>query len=491
MENENIMSAEPQASAAPPSDNLPKFGWKDKIGYAFGDFGCNMSFALISAFMVDFYTQFIGLSPAAWAVIIIITKIWDGINDPIMGGIMDSVHIGKSGSKFKPWMKIGAVGLVVSGALVFLPIPNAANWVKIAVCIVTYLCWDIFYTLLNVPYGALNSAISADPIERTSLSTWRSIGAGIGGLVTMILPLLVYDEADNIIGGRLIWIGIAMGGLAFFAYMACLKMTTERVQVPKTQEKFNYFKTLKGFFKNRPLLAMCLASFASIVFFMSNTQSTKWLFQVYFGNAGKALTVAGIITYVPMVLFIPFTAKLVKRFGKKLVTGVPLVVSIVSCIVMLCVPISGDIKGAVGYIAGLMCIQLGGGLFQLICWAMITDCVDYQQIKTGNREEGSVYAMYSLFRKISQGVALSLPLLCMQWVGYNPQANPIGNQLAGVPQKMVSMAIGLMLIGAVIMAIALLLIYNLGRKEVQELSDLLNKNADEIDINNAIENRNE
>ena len=94
-------------------NGLPPFGWKDKIGYALGDFGCNLSFALISAFMVDFYTQYIGIPSAAWAIIIIMTKVWDGVNDPIMGGIMDTIHVKNAKSKFKPWMSIGAIGLIV------------------------------------------------------------------------------------------------------------------------------------------------------------------------------------------------------------------------------------------------------------------------------------------------------------------------------------------------------------------------------------------
>lgn len=464
----------------------PKFGWKDKIGYAMGDFGCNMSFALISSYMADFYTQYIGIPAAAWAVIIILTKVWDGINDPIMGGIMDNVRIGK-GSKFKPWIKIGSIGLVVSGALVFLPIPNADTWVKIAVCIVTYLLWDICYTLLNVPYGALSSAITSDAVERTQLSTWRSIGAGIGGVLCMMLPMIIYDANDNIIGNRLIWVGIAMGAIAFGAYALCVKLTTERVVVPnEKREKVNYFKTLKGFVKNRPLLGLCLASFAQIVFLMSSSQTTKWLFQTHFGEAGVMVTISSFISYLPLVVLIPFASKIVKRFGTRLSVGAPLILSVIGGIVALAVPIPKNTVGSAIYIVALALIQAGGGLFNLLVWAMVNDCIDYQEVKTGSREEGSVYAMYSLFRKISQGVALSLPLLCMEAVGYNPQANPIANQLPGVSDKMVKVAAGLMLAGAAIMLVAFFLVYNLGKKEVAEIAEALGKKQEDIDTASII-----
>lgn len=451
------------------------FGIRDKIGYALGDLGCNLSFSLISAFMLDFYTQYIGIPGAIWSVIIIVTKVWDGVNDPIMGGIMDSVRIGRSGSKFKPWMSIAAIGLTVTGALVFLPVPNAALWLKVTLCIVTYLLWDICYTLMNVPYGSLSAAITADPLERTSLSTWRSIGAAIGGGISMLLPLLLYDDNENLNGDILIWVALAMGAVALVVYILCIKMTTERVVVPpERREKINYLKTLKGFITNRPLLALCLASFASIVFFMSGTQTAKWLFQIHFRNTDM-ITVCTIIAYLPMVFFIPFTSKIVAKFGKKYAVGMPFALSIVAAVVMLCIPIPGNQTGMIIYIVGLMFIQTGGGMFNLITWAMVNDCIDYQQLKTGMREEGSVYAMYSLFRKIAQGVSLSLPLLCMQAVGYNPQADPIGNQDPGVPEAMVKMSIGLMLIGAVIMFVSFMLIYNLGKKEVADMQAKLNK----------------
>ena len=269
-------------TAAPASKADRPFGMRDKIGYALGDFGCQMSFALITAYLADFYTQYIGLTEATWAIIIIFLKIWDAVNDPIMGGIMDSRRISAK-SKYKPWIRIGSFGLIVSGALAFLPIPHASYAMRVIVCVVTYLAWDIFYTLVNVPYGTLNSAISADPNERTQLSTYRSIGAGAGGLVTLLLPFFVYEN-NTLIGERFVWIGLIMGAVAFVAYHFCLKMTTERFQVEQPAVTYHYFRTLKRILKNRPLLALCIASFALLVFYTSNVQTTKWVYQIYFQN---------------------------------------------------------------------------------------------------------------------------------------------------------------------------------------------------------------
>jgi len=467
---------------------MTPFGIKDKIGYALGDFGCNLSFSLISSFMYLFYTQYMGLTSKAWAAIIIVVKVWDAINDPIMGGVMDSIKIG-NGGKFKPWIKIGSYGLILGGALVFLPIPNASTAVKVAICIITYLFWDVSYTLVNVPYGAFNAAISADTGERAQLSTFRSIGGGLGGLVIMILPVFLFDDADNLLGGRLIWAGAGLGVVAFFSFRLFLKLTTERVEVLRERQKFNYFKTIKGFLTNRPALALSLASFALLVFFMSTSVTNTLIFQIYFKNA-KMTALASILSYVPLVISIPFVSYFVKRFGKKLAAGMPLLISVVTSVIMLLIPFDpAKVWSGWVYIAGLSLIQLGGGMFQLICWAMVADCIDYQHIKTGRRDEGSVYAFYSLFRKLAQGVGAAIVPIFMVWVGYQESLGP--NQLDGVGEKMKDVSILLVLAGSAIMAFFTLVGYNLGKKQVAEINEKLGKLTTEIDINEALSSRQE
>lgn len=454
------------------------FGLRDKVGYALGDFGCNLSFALITAYLADFYTQYIGLTEATWAIIIIVLKIWDAINDPIMGGVMDSRKIGSKG-KYKPWIRIGSFGLIVSGALAFMPIPAASYPIKVIVCVVTYLAWDVFYTLVNVPYGTLNSAITADANERTQLSTWRSIGAGAGGIITLFLPLLVYDDNNQLMGERFIWIGLVLGAIAFVTYQFCMRMTTERVFVEQAPIRYNYMKTLKRVLGNRPLIALGLASFALIVFLNSSTQTTKWVYQIYFQNTDM-LTVANLLGSVSYALMIPFASMISRKIGKKMAVTVPLLISIVLGSVFFFVPMDPDGAGPILYIVCLFVIQAGGALFQLVCWAMVADCTDYQQLKTGVREEGSVYAIYSLFRKLAQGVGASLIILSMTWVGYEAKLG--ANQLPGVGEKMKNTSILLMLLGAVIMAAAMLLLYNIDKNKERSLKTELGLDEDAVEV---------
>ena len=311
---------------------VPKKEW---MAYAVGALGQGMVYAIMSSYISDFYMNVLKLAPVFVLLLMLLARVWDAVNDPIMGGIMDSRRISAK-SKYKPWIRIGSFGLIVSGALAFLPIPHASYAMRVIVCVVTYLAWDIFYTLVNVPYGTLNSAISADPNERTQLSTYRSIGAGAGGLVTLLLPFFVYEN-NTLIGERFVWIGLIMGAVAFVAYHFCLKMTTERFQVEQPAVTYHYFRTLKRILKNRPLLALCIASFALLVFYTSNVQTTKWVYQIYFQNT-QLLTVANLIGSISSVVMIPFVGKIVRRFGKKLAVSVPLLISIVFGSVFLFIP---------------------------------------------------------------------------------------------------------------------------------------------------------
>jgi len=469
---------------------IPAFGWRDKIGYAWGDFGCNMSISLISSFMIPFYTQYIGLTEATWAGIILLLKIWDAINDPIMGTILDHVRIGDKSSKFKPWINYGSYGLIFSGALFFLPIPNAAYWVKVAVCVVTYMLWDFFYTIVNVPYGAVSSAITVVPEQRQSLSTFRSLGAGVGGSISVMLPLLVYGDDNNLIGNRFIIIGSVMGIMALFSFKAMLRMTTERVATPPPEKeaKVDYIRTLKGFLTNRPLFGLSLSAVASIALF-STSYANQLVFQCYFQNT-DLLAITSFVALPIAVLGMLAVGPLVKRFGKKLSAGVPYLFSIVVMLVMLFIPFD-PAKASSPWLWVLFSVmfQIGGGVFGLTNWAMISDCIDYQYWKTGVREEGSVYAMYSLFRKTAQGINASLVPIAMTWVGYQARLESLQNP--GVPEKIKTMAILLPLAGAVIMAFSLLVIYNLGKKQIDEMNVALGYRKEEIDLNEALENMND
>ena len=178
-----------------------KFGMLDKLAYAAGDIGCNMSFGLkgtVQTFWLIYMTMETGLL----SLLLLLVQAWDAINDPIIGAMIDADQKKYKMGKFKTYIFIGALGLIIGGAAVFLPFPNADVWVKAVLFIVGYVIWDAAYTMANVPYGSMLSLVTDNPSERAQLSTWRSIGSMVGNMLpSIILPFLiwenVFDEAGN------------------------------------------------------------------------------------------------------------------------------------------------------------------------------------------------------------------------------------------------------------------------------------------------------
>lgn len=453
------------------SQKLRPFGMRDKIGYAFGDMGCNFSFQLVSAYMYLFYTQCIGLSAANWAWIIVVSKVWDAINDILIGNMVDRKHIGKK-SKFMPWIAIGSVALVVTSIMIFTPVTGFSQLGKIIWCLASYCLWSVAYTLINVPYGSLHSVITEDPKQRTTLSTFRSIGASLPAVLVMILPKVVYK--DNVLDANILFVvAIIFSVVAFFVFFAMRKMVTERVvREDKVQEKVSYISTIKSFFTNRAMVAITIATVAVVVFYNSTMSVNNLVFQFYFNDAGKA-TLAMIASYIPLIGFMPFASSIVAKIGKKKLIVVSGIVSVVSGILMLFLPITPDTKGIIIYVIGLMFVNTGCCVFQIIVWAIIADCIEMSYRKKGIREEASLYALYSFFRKLSQGIGSAVVALALSAVGYVESAT---TQTAQASSNIKNLYIVFLVVGLAVMTLSMWFIYNIDFKQEQEFGKSANEN---------------
>lgn len=445
------------------SQKLRPFGMRDKIGYAFGDMGCNFSFQLVSSYMYLFYTQCIGLSAANWAWIIVVSKVWDAINDILIGNMVDRKRIGKK-SKFMPWIAIGSVALVVTSIMIFTPVTGFSQLGKIIWCLASYCLWSVAYTLINVPYGSLHSVITEDPKQRTTLSTFRSIGASLPAVLIMILPKVVYK--DNVLDANILFVvAVIFSVAAFFVFFAMRKMVTERVvREDKVQEKVGYISTIKSFFTNRAMVAITIATVAVVVFYNSTMSVNNLVFQFYFNDAGKA-TLAMIASYIPLIGFMPFASSIVAKIGKKKLIVISGIVSVVSGILMLFLPITPDMKGIVIYVIGLMFVNTGCCVFQIIVWAIIADCIEMSYRKKGIREEASLYALYSFFRKLSQGIGSAIVALALSAVGYVETAT---TQTAQASENIKNLYIIFLVAGLAVMTLSMWFIYDIDYKQEQE-----------------------
>lgn len=441
---------------------LRPFGMRDKIGYAFGDMGCNFSFQLVSSYMYLFYTQCIGLSAKHWAWIIIVSKVWDAVNDVLIGSLVDRTRISKK-SKFMPWISIGSVGLVAFSIMIFTPVTGFSEIGKILWCLASYCLWSVAYTMINVPYGSLHSVITEDPKQRTTLSTFRSIGAALPAVLVMILPKLVYK--DNVLSANSLFIvTIVFSIAAFFAFFGLRKMVTERVIREDKVEKVSYISTVKSYFTNRAMVGITIATVAVVIFYNSSMSVNNLVFQFYFNDAEKA-SLAMIASYIPLVAFMPFASNIVAKIGKKKLLTVSGLVSVIAGIAMLILPITPDFKGIIIYVVGLMFVNTGCCVFQIIVWAIVADCIEDSYRKKGVREEGSLYALYSFFRKLAQGIGSALVALSLSSVGYIESS---AVQTAEVSANIKNLYIILLIIGLAIMTASMKFIYNIGFKEEQE-----------------------
>jgi glycoside/pentoside/hexuronide:cation symporter, GPH family len=448
------------------------FGWRDKIGYLMGDFGCNMSFSLISSYMFIFFTQYIGISLIHYATIILISKIFDGINDPIVGALVDRLTP-KKGDKFRPWIFWGSFPLAASAIIMFIDTTSWAYGAKLALCIASYVIWDICYTLVNVPYGSMNSVITSDPIERSQLSTYRTFG-GIVAFVPLgvLIPMFAYKkqmingvEKSVFQGSSMFTIALVLGVIALISFQILYRWSVERIPHKEHDgENFNYFKTLKGFFTNRAVLGLTIATFAQTVFIASATQLGQMNFQLYFGN-GK-LSSLGMITYlVPMIVMGPLIKPLVKKFGKKEISAYPLLGSIAVNVLLLILPIKNPMVW-IGF-------QLVGAIFgmgnAMVGWAMLSDAIDYLELKTGRREEGSVYATYSMVRKIGQGVGQALVPALIAMVIPGIVMNNAATWNADYAVQIKNLTVMFPMVGNIIMFICYAFIYNLDKKTIDNM----------------------
>jgi len=448
-----------------------KFGIRDSLAYAAGDFGCNMSFALKGT-MAIFWTQFMQMDSILYAALLIVVQVWDAINDPLIGSIVDADRRKYKRNKFLTYIFIGSLGLIIGGALCFIPWRNAPEIAKIIIFICGYVIWDAFYTIANVPYGSLLSLISKEPADRASLSAWRSVGSIAGNILPMvILPILIYDNNNNIVGERVFIAALLMGILGFIAFQFMIKNTEirveEAVKINEERPKFNVFKAMNNFIHNRPAVGATVAAMGMFLGMQGAATAVVVLFQSYFQNA-RILGIVQFFAMLPIFIFTPLARKMVVKYGKKELSVVGALCSLFACIAMLVPPITPNMTGLLIYVLCQLINSLGMGIYSTVSWAMMGDAIDYNEWKNGAREEGVTYSLHSFFRKLAQGLGPAIALVIMVALGY-VEANE-GSQTFEVAIRMRYLVASLYTFSALLQYVGLGLIYNLDKKNLSKMN---------------------
>ena len=294
----------------------------------------------------------------------------------------------------------------------------------------------------------------------------------VGNMVPMvILPMIIYDSNDNLIGERVFFAALIMGLLGFFCFQYMIKNTEIRVptdmKLNEDQPKFNVVKAMGNFVKNRPAVGATIAACGMFIGMQGGAAAVTVLFQSYFNN----VQISGLVSMfamIPIILFTPLARKMVTKYGKKELATVGAIASMIACGLMLILPITPDGTGIAIYIACQLVNSLGMGIYSTVSWAMMGDAIDYNEWKTGSREEGTVYALHSFFRKLAQGVGPAVALVIMVALGY-VGANG-GQQTMEVATNMRYLVAVLYLVSAALQFVGLGLIYNLDKKNLEKMN---------------------
>ena len=461
-----------------------KFGIIDSLAYAAGDLGCNMSFALKGT-MALFWTQVMGMG-AWYSLLLIIVQFWDAINDPLIGSIIDADRRQYKRNKFLSYIWFGSIGLIVGGACCFLPFPGAPVWAKFIIFIAGYVVWDAFYTIANVPYGSLLSLISNDPADRASLSAWRSVGSIFGNMLPMvILPFIIYNPDQSLNGFKVFLAALIMGGLGFICFQFMIRNTTIRVDtnvnLNEEQPKFNIFKALLNFVKNRPAVGATLAAMGMFIGMQGAATAVSVVFQIYFKNT-QISGIVQLFAMIPVAFFTPLARKMVAKYGKKELSVFGSICSIIGGLGLFIITPDNTGLDLILYVVCQLVYSLGLGVYSTVSWAMMGDAIDYNEWKTGSREEGVVYSLHSFFRKLAQGIGPAIALIIMGTLGYvNNAIDPVtGAEMIDVTLlgwdvafNLRVLVAALFLVSAVMQFIGLALIYNLDKKTLKKMNDEL------------------
>ncbi len=440
------------------------FGLRDRLGYMFGDFGNDFTFILSSMFLMKFYTDVMGVSGGIVGAMMMVARFVDAFTDITMGQIADRSRTGAKG-KFMPWLLRMCGPVAVASFLMYASwFRNMPLVFKIFWMFFTYILWgSVFYTSVNIPYGSMASAITAEPRERAQLSNWRTIGASLAGAaIGIIIPLAVYytDEAGNKVlsGTRMSWAAFICSVAALICYLLCYRMCTERVRVEPKSGRFSLTGLLSEIIHNRPLIGIIVSSVCLLIAQLSLQTMANYIFPNYYGNVAAQSASSLVTTAVTLVCAL-FTVQLSQKLGRK---NLGILVSVFSAAVLI-VAFFLRTDSAWGFVVYYGLASVGIGVYSLITWAMITDVIDDTELKQGERSDGTIYSIYSFARKLGQAASTGLVGLLLEMIGYSQATAYEPGVLRGI-YNITCLAPAA---GFVLLAISLQFLYPLGRERVE------------------------
>ncbi|WP_105616504.1 MFS transporter [Vallitalea okinawensis] len=406
--------------------NTKKVSVLEKVGYGLGDFSCNLFWQPILMFLLFFYTDVFGISAASAAILFLVARVWDAINDPIMGAVIDRTHT--RWGKFRPYMLFGAIPFGILAILTFT-VPDLGGTAKLIYAYVTYIGLGMIYTIVNTPYSALSSSITQEPVERSNLSVIRMLFAMASTAIVIIgMPILIdiFGQDNPAQGYQYTMIVFAI--LAVILMLFSFMTTRERYSSPATTEKFK-FSEIKTLYKNnRPLLII------SLFFFLTMSrgaigQAAGLYHLQYVLNRMDLFTVFGMIALSVTFVSVLFVPLLSKKWDKKTLVMVGLVISFIR-------PIAYFSTSVPLIIAGNVLGAIGNGIITGLLWGLVPDIVEYNEYKAGERKEGIIFSMIGFSLKMGTAIGGVLPGIILDLTGYHANVAQTPLALFGIKSLM-------------------------------------------------------
>lgn len=440
----------------------------ERLAYGFGDFGCNIIYTAMSAFLLFYYTDYAGVSAFAVGTIMMVSRLFDGVSDIIMGVIVDRTK-SKYG-KARPWILRMCIPFAISGVLLFSVPTSWAETPKLIYVFITYnLVSTVVYTAINVPYSALNALMTQNPYERSVLSIFRNLLATAGTLTINIFTLPLVEFFGN---NALAWTKtfFIFGIIAIIAFLYTFWGTSERVKsVAQLQSTENndvpVLVGIKALFKNKYWIMMTSMLALFFLMYAINGGSTVYYAKDILGDKNLVGTINGIFNIV-QICGMFFIAMMIKKFGKRNIFALGLVLDIIGMLilnysngVMSLIIISSVIRG------------LGNACGGATMWAMVSDTIDYGEWKTGYRTEGLVNSACSFGWKIGNGIGSALLGLILEAGGY------VGTAITQTETALFSIEICFIWIPIAIYVIGLIIMsfYHLDKEFPAIIRDLNNR----------------
>ena len=457
---------------------LRPFGARDRVGYMLGNVANDFTFIFASLYLQVFYTDVLGINAGLVGTMFLISRIVDAFTDTAMGRICDKSKATKNG-KFRPWLLRACGPVALASFLMYQAwAVNLSMTLRIVYMFVTYLLWgSICYTCINIPYGSMASVMSDEPDHRASLSTFRGVGSMIPQiLVGVVVPMFLYttlEDGTKVANAAMFpVIALVMSIAAAVCYIICYFMCTERVKITEEAKSVSFADTLKALAGNRALIGISLVFICYLGAQMLNQTINNYIFKDYFGDT-MGLSVMNAAGFAPALLLAPCAVPLSQKFGKKELGIFASILGTVAFGALFLMRTTNMWLYTIVNIVGL----LGFGLFNLIIWAFVSDVIDDQEVRTGNRDDGTIYAVCSFARKLGQAIASALGGWSLGWIGY--VEGSLTGQTQAVKDGIYNIATLVPMLLYLAVGICLIAIYPLSKKKVaQNAADLKSRRGE-------------